>query len=518
MRQLLIAILIALISAPAFAQDPPFERIEGMGWDRANLTDGQVESRSLGLQTSTDFWLLRHPQAENAPDRIVEGRIWEIIQRSALETGIDPLVGAGLIFIESMGRENAESTNRWQDPKGIVQLTAASAWDEGLTVVYKTVTTKTSYKVWSKKRKRYITRTGKVKKFVMVQDDRYDPELAIPAGFRRLARTQRWFGGKLDFAIAEYHMGSLRMMNLMLTHIRNKPRGLKQKVSKEDIAEVIAFFRKSDLTYPQLFFRCTPTHNLLVYAHLTSLDDVDFSPTYYFRVQRARTLLKEYLDDSASYHTRVAIYQRRFGKETLPNPMWAFWTEEQVSQMIIADLEKLKLAREGGRIVPLPSNLTSLGVRVRVDGSSRIGEADLVNQNLYIGASPATVGCLLYAANELRLRRDERIASLETNSLVRHLLYQKDLKKRGNQNADTLLPTHAMGMAFDLPRKYMSPRQRMFVEFILNDLRYAGMLVYIREGQQATYHVVPHPEYTTFFEKVYRDVKEDDQATASSSH
>src|SRR5688572_17635749 len=77
--------------------------IAGLGRDRATLTPVLISSRSELLEESTTFSLLRFPEAVHAPTRIFKPEIWAIIRREALENNLDPMVLAGIIFIESYG-------------------------------------------------------------------------------------------------------------------------------------------------------------------------------------------------------------------------------------------------------------------------------------------------------------------------------------------------------------------------------------------------------------------------------
>src|SRR6185295_18225607 len=75
----------------------------GLGKDRENLTPELIASRSRRLEATTDFYLLRFPQAAGAPARIFDDKIWRSIEAAARQNDLDPMVLAGMIFIESFG-------------------------------------------------------------------------------------------------------------------------------------------------------------------------------------------------------------------------------------------------------------------------------------------------------------------------------------------------------------------------------------------------------------------------------
>jgi hypothetical protein len=70
---------------------------------------------------------------------------------------------------------------------------------------------------------------------------------------------------------------------------------------------------------------------------------------------------------------------------------------------------------------------------------------------------------------------------------------------------DPTLPMHTVGWAFDLPRKPLSKDTVRDLNFILMDLRFAGLLTFGQEGKPKDFHVVRHPDYAAQFEKFYWD-------------
>jgi len=159
-------------------------------------------------------------------------------------------------------------------------------------------------------------------------------------------------------------------------------------------------------------------------------------------------------------------------------------------------------------LVPLPVPYAQYGLSPRLAGKSPIAERDPKNRQAYVASEPATVGLLIYIANEARLLAGRNFQAIEVNSLVRSEEYQGRLQG-SNPNARTALPTHTIGKAFDLPLKGKSSAYRRDLLFILSDLESVGMLAFIPEGSQDTIHVVVHPEWEQFFTVVYQ------KATAS---
>ena len=489
MKTALYGVLFSLVSTLSFAQTP--DRIQGLGKDREHLTPQLVAERTEALKQASEFFLLRYPPAKDAPQRILD--LMPILEDAGKTYGVDPYLIAAIGFVESYGRPDVVSPT---GPVGWGQFSKVSAKEMGLKLVTqkrKVVTTRLVWKGTGKKRHQVpVKRTSYVTE--VVSDDRLDPAKAIPAVAARLARSYRVFGG-WDFAIQEFHNGAGRVRKMVSLYL-GKP-------VNEDNAKLK--IEAAHLTYPQLFFDNTPYHRPEVYKYLEEIRlKADFAPTYYFRVMQAYDLLKRYRESSLQYAELYDRYRSRFKPDGFATSrMWYFYTPVQVVDLEFQDLLSVQKAREVGRLVPLPEPWESFGFRPRLHGESPIAEKDPQHRDVYIQAEPATVGCLLYIMNELRLLQGKRFAPYEVNSLVRTQAYQEALKS-SNSNAKTDLPTHTMGKAFDLPMKGISKQRRSDLMFILADMDSEGMLSYIPEGKQDTIHVVFHPLWETFFARVYR--------------
>jgi hypothetical protein len=170
---------------------------------------------------------------------------------------------------------------------------------------------------------------------------------------------------------------------------------------------------------------------------------------------------------------------------------------DRIESMALANRDALAEAIAAGRIVQFSHE--GANVTLRLDGDHPIGEKDLAAQHLYIAALPETLGCLLHVAS--------RVTSgpLEVTSLVRHLEYQDELA-RGNSNANATVPTHTMGLAFDISRK-TSPEVANELRAVLEQMAADGDLFYIAERKQAVFHVVPTPERRAFYAAVFETLR-----------
>jgi hypothetical protein len=136
----------------------------------------------------------------------------------------------------------------------------------------------------------------------------------------------------------------------------------------------------------------------------------------------------------------------------------------------------------------------------------------------YSVAERSTIGCLLFVARQLERLEGKKFKGVQTSNLVK-LINDADpgggTKK--SLKADTELPMHSLGWAFDLPRKGLSKDQVRDLNFILTDLRYAGLLAVTDEGKQAAFHVVRNPTEANRFEQFYWDAVAAPQASVAAN-
>jgi hypothetical protein len=444
----------------------------GLGVDRSSLSREQIDARSAHLEASTSFSLLRFPEAMRAPGRIFHPDIWTHIEAAARAHELDPMVLAGMIFIESYGDPQAKSPT---GPAGIAQMTKGSAKEMGLSTGKKIrigtkAVTKTRW-VGRGKTRRKVTTTSQQPVYKTV-DERYVPERAIWAMAKRVSNRRSWLGGNVDFAIAEYHMGAGRMAKLLSAYF-----GRTVKVS-----EVSSMMRSADLSYPELYWTNTPYYRPAVYEALDALNRVDYSPTYYFRVRQAMRLLGVYRQSPAAYADLASAYQGRFGWSVLPSAQWSFVNEPLTGALPEAPAAGELHQDPSERFVLLPDVASHFGVRAAANEMS---------------AERSTIGSALFVADQLKRLQGDGYSGFAITRMLAHGDERED---------DESFPLHGLGWAFDVPSTGLSKTDQRDLKFILTDLRQAGLLAYIEDGKQPTFHVVRHPDHAARFEQFYWDV------------
>jgi hypothetical protein len=162
----------------------------------------------------------------------------------------------------------------------------------------------------------------------------------------------------------------------------------------------------------------------------------------------------------------------------------------------LRDRPALIRSLESGDMARLPENPAQFNLDLRLAGAHPIAERDLIYQPIYVAARPATLGALFAVAARVQS------GPVEVTSLVRHYQYQQALR-RTNRNAFTRVPTHTMGLAFDISVLNMSLETVREVRDVLRAMSDAGGLYVVAETRQLVFHVVPAPERLRFFEALY---------------
>ena len=164
--------------------------------------------------------------------------------------------------------------------------------------------------------------------------------------------------------------------------------------------------------------------------------------------------------------------------------------------LALDDFDQIETGLSNGGLVPLPNDPERFNVRVRLDGTSPIGEKDMARQSRYVAARPATIGCLLDVASRVKS------GPIEVTSLVRHLGYQNELRMT-NANATPDVPTHALGMAFDIAIVNTPLKTVKEIREVLQKMSSAGDILVIAERHQLVFHVVPQPSRLGWYTEVY---------------
>lgn len=260
-----LAVLLAFLAERALSNSPhfePSERLSGIGADREGLSELLLAARAEAMVDSQTFSIMRDAQSVTGAQRITAPGLQAIFDRASERSGLPASLIEAIAYLESWGDPHAVSPT---GPRGIMQITQATARSMGLRVHYATRYRVTNQRVAVRSKGRVVYRTVRKRTpySALVRDDRLNPALAVPAAASYLARLEQRFGGR-DWAVFAYHCGegcASQMINLT-----RQARGATEPP-----------------TVAQMFFLGSPSRNRELYDAVRRHMQRDYSPTYWFR-------------------------------------------------------------------------------------------------------------------------------------------------------------------------------------------------------------------------------------------
>jgi hypothetical protein len=323
----------------------------------------------------------------------------------------------------------------------------------------------------------------------VVRDDRFNPDKAVNAAAKYLARMEQSYGP--DWAIFAYHCGEGCVKQVMAA--ARDARGLGDRPS-----------------FAAAFFGSTPAHNRELYQLVRRHMDRDFSPTYWFRVRRAQQLLAIHREDPAAFRKLYDEYRNRVQpSERAPHRLSVWLKPEDFEYESCEDLKR----NLGTKLVRALDNPEFFGFALRKSGPGSLGERDPENREFYYLASPSALGTLTYLAWETRRlhkamdRNGEKFVPLEVTALVHPRAYEERMYgSSGPANGKAAFASHCSGQVFDISTGDLPPGQREALHFVLSDLGWHGYLGFVEEHTRGeTLHIGPSPSSRDFFSKVFEE-------------
>jgi len=473
--------LLALVGASLLARSGyfvPQHRVAGIGAGREEMTPEVLQARTDRMIQSQTFVIMREPQAAAGAQRITGSKLAPLFRRAAQACGWPASLLAAVAYLESWGDADAASP---AGPKGIMQFSEATARTAGLRIVrvtrFKTISER---RLVRRKRGKPVYRKVRHRTpyTVTVRDDRLNPQRAIPAAANYLARLEEKFGGR-DWAIFAYHCGegcASDLMPLAEAAVHHKP------------------------TVAEMFFAASPARHRELYEALEEQMQRDYSPTYWFRVERAQQLLLLYQSDPDAFRELVDEYrnpnrpQRRMGDRLM------VWMKSE--DTFYRSTDELQRAT-GASLVKVMDDPGYYGFSLPPLRAAAL-------RGLYLQDSPAAAGALLYIAFETRRLfealkpRGERFVPLAVAELVSTTDRPAEA---GTLLVDPEFPEHATGEVFDIDRSNLPRGERECLRFTLEDLGWDGYLGWVPVGAD-TVHVGTSPWSREFFATVFQEAAE----------
>jgi soluble lytic murein transglycosylase-like protein len=458
----------------------PAHRVSGIGVARDDISSELLEARTDLMIQSQTFSIMREPEAAPAAKRITgNSKLQALFRSAARRSGMPAPVIEAIAYLESWGDAGAESPS---GPRGIMQISEATARTMGLKVKHGTryTITRERVQVRSKSRKpKYKIVTHKIPYQVILRDDRLVPGRAIPAAAKYLAGMEQKFGGR-DWAIFAYHCGQGCVTEMQ--DLTRRARGIP----------------KDQVTVARMFFSCSPVWNRDLYEAVKQQMQRDYSPTYWFRVERAEQLLALYRRDPDAVVSLAREYKSQFvGPDERPNRAphrLSVWLKRD--DLVFHSRDDIRY-NIGQKLVKALDRPDYFGY------SLKIAADDLSNLEDFSKASPAAIGALTYIAFETRRLhqelggREEKFQPLEVTSLVEPEDYARQLGK-----PEAL--SHSSGQVFDIDYSGLPPGELECLRFVLSDLGWDGYLGFVEDGRD-NLHIGCSPESRDFFTSVFQE-------------
>jgi hypothetical protein len=464
--------LLPLVHAGGADHFAPTQRVSGIGISRDDISDALLEARTERMIESQTFSIMREAQAVPGAKRVTGSPKLQALFRSAsAASGVPASVIEAICYLESWGDPKAQSIT---GPKGIMQISGATAVSMGLRVTYatryKTTREKVLVKPKGKRKATYRTVTRKTPYKVLVRDDRMVPERAIPAAAHYLAGMERKFGGR-DWAVFAYHCGQGCVG--MMQEITRRSRGIPQ----------------DKMTVARMFFSSTPAWNRELYDATQQQMQRDYSPTYWFRIRRAEQLLALYRRDPAEFAQLAQQYKSEFVANGRAPHRLSVWLKRD--DLVFRSGDDIRAAL-GQKLVKALNRPDYLGYAVKLP----------VDSDYLSEASPSAIGTLAYIAFETRRLYEEMGARGPFRPLVVTSLVEPE--DYASQKGKPEALSHCSGHVFDIDYSALPPAELECLRFVLSDLGWEGYLGFVEDGMDSL-HIGCSPGSREFFTKVFQD-------------
>ena len=463
--------LLPLVHAGGPDHFTPTQRVSGIGISRDDVSDELLDVRTERMIESQTFSIMREAQALPGAKRVVGStKLQALFRSAAAASGMPASIIEAICYLESWGDPKAQSIT---GPKGIMQISGATAVSMGLKVTYATRYKTTREKVPVKKGKgktSYRTVTRKTPYKVLVRDDRMLPERAIPAAAHYLAGMERKFGGR-DWAIFAYHFGQGCVG--MMQEITRRARGI--PADKQTVA--------------RMFFSQSPAWNRELYEAVQQQMQRDYSPTYWFRIKRAEQLLALYRRDPGEFANLAQGYKSEFVTNARAPHRLSVWLKKD--DLVFHNGDDIRAAM-GQKLVKALIRPEYFGYALKLaEDSEYLSEA-----------SPSAVGTLAYIAFETRRLYEEMGAKGPFHPLVVTALVQPEDYATQKGRPEAL--SHCSGHVFDIDYSVLPPAELECLRFVLSDLGWEGYLGFVEDGMDSL-HIGCSPGSRDFFTKVFKE-------------
>jgi hypothetical protein len=365
------------------------------------------------------------------------------VEAAARAAGVDADTLEGLVFLESAGRDDAITPNGIEGAAGLTQILAGTATDLLDLEADTARSGALSRRIAREQARGHERKVAELRRARAAADERFDGPKALAATGRYLKLARETFGRE-DLAFVSYHMGIGNLQGVLR-----------------------AFGEGDDPSYAQLYFDSSFARHPEAYSRLTGLGDD--SSNYFWKVLAGREIMRLYREDRPELDRLAGLHAAKGSAEEVLHP--------NGSVPRFGDPEQLRDAWDRDEIVALPDAPRLTGLR----RDPRMGElARRLGQpaGLYRGLRPEALALALYLGAQVRALSGT--SPLVVTSTVRDEAYQRELVAR-NREATRNYSLHTTGWAFDVERRYVSRRQALAFQSMLDRLSVLGAITWVRE-------------------------------------
>ncbi len=367
------------------------------------------------------------------------------IERAAGAADVSADELEALVFLESAGRPSVLTPAGTEGAAGLTQIVA----ETGINLLGMRIDVERSRKL-SKRLSR--ARSPEAARRLAAErrkvDERFDPVKALAATGRYLKLAELRFDSE-ELAFVSYHMGIGNLESVMAAYAGGET--------------------DEPLRYAQVYFDSSPTSHKTAYAKLYALGDD--SSNYLWKLHAAEEILRLYRSDPEQLDQIETLQTAKNSAEEVLHP--------SATTEAFATPGQLQSAWDAGELVAFGVDERRTGLRV----DSRMGAlARKVGQprTLYRGLRPEAMAMALFIGAQTRAAAGDPRSVLTVTSTVRDDRYQRELVKT-NFQATRNFSMHTTGFAFDVLRRYRSPKQARAFQSVLDRLTSLNLIAWVRE-------------------------------------
>ena len=359
-----------------------------------------------------------------------------LVAGAARQAGVEPNLLEGLVFLESAGRADAVTPAGIDGAVGLTQILPETARDLLHMHVDVAASKRLTRRIAGARTRR---RVAALERRRAQADQRFDPRASLAGTSRYLSLARQRFG-RQDLAFVSYHMG-----------IGN-------------LESVLRDYGAGNVSYARVYFDSTPARHAAAWRRLATFGDD--SSNYLWKVMAARDVMALWRRDRAGLRRLAALQTAGDSAEHVLRP--------PATTPRMTDEDALKSAFDDGRLVAFPAGPAHTGLRPMPSLAAAARRAG-VDPELFRGLRPEALALALYLGAQVRALSGT--APLDVSAAAR----DAQAPAAGDESLGSAA-MHDTGYAFDVRRRYRSPRQAQAFQFALDRLQVLNVIAWSRVG------------------------------------